>query len=160
MGPNDGILIVHIDTNVKVESIETSAGTIAKDLAPGEHFSLYVVGEGTYRWNRINRKVQGFDVHWQLWPWRLKRSDKFTVKRGHLNYLGLLKLRRGEHDFHMYVRPYNQSAVMYRKIEQLHPDLLAKMPIRYAGPERDEFLERYQQAKKAQSEMTTAPERP
>ena len=47
---------------------------------------------------------------------------------------------------------------MFEELTRTHPELMQKMRMRYAGPERDEFLERYQDLKASRNKNELANE--
>jgi hypothetical protein len=144
LADNEGILVVHVDTDTAVESIVTSAGIVARSLEPGRYLILLAIPEGTYRWRRVYRKIGDWKIHWRIWPRFLDRDDRFTIKRGQINYPGLIQLRKSRQPYVLSVLPFNESAKMLLEIEQRQPGLAAKYTVRYAGSEPDEFLIRYQ----------------
>lgn len=152
LNDDEGILVIHVVSNVKIASIKATGGVLAEGVEPGDHVILLAAKEGSYRWDHVDRKVRGWDVRYHLWPDRLNRDEEFTVKRGQLNYPGSLKLHARGRWFYMEIRAYNQSAMMYRELTKRHPELMQTMTLRYAGTDRDEFLERYQAALRSHRE--------
>jgi hypothetical protein len=160
LAENEGILVIHIRTQVKVASIRVAGAAppeIATDLPVGEHLWLLAATKGDYRWRRIE-----FYIYPITWYWNLRSSDEslhFTVQAGKINYPGVLEIDGSEGRIRdISLRTFNRSAIMFANLQRRYPALLERFPMRYAGSRRDDFLDYYLEASRAiRSEQVSAP---
>ncbi len=163
---NEGVLVVHIDTNVALSSVVTSAGTVATDLSVGDHVFFVAVKSGTYSWTKVSRKIASNEFIWRLdVPYE---SRTFDVEPGAINYPGMLVVRRGptasayefayRSDLRLGARILNRSAKTLLDLEREHPSWLAALPVRYTGLARDDFLTRYYEIRDQASRADQATE--
>lgn len=160
----EGILAVHITTDVALESVDTSAGTVARDVPPGDHVYFVAATAGSYRWTRFIRSA-----HFYRYLYRLDTRDErlgFDVEAGSINYPGTLVVKRlpsrSADGFvirgnqWLGIRTANRSAQAFRALERQHPCWLDAFPLRYAGSSRDEFLARYLELRRRRSVTSDA----
>lgn len=88
----EGILFIHVSTELPIQSIETTAGEVAAGLGAGEHLQLLVVPSGTYHWTRLTRLRRGVTLWYR--PNVDAEQLAFTVRPGVINYPGLVKAMR------------------------------------------------------------------
>jgi hypothetical protein len=144
LGSNDGILIVHIRTTTPLEAVKVSrvADPVAEELDEGEHLAFFVAPAGRYRWRHVVLKISGYEYRYIL----VDEGWDFSVEAGAINYPGILVVEEGDDWRSLFIRTLNRSAMMYSELERRHPQLLKRLPMRYAGSHRDDFLGHYQRA--------------
>jgi hypothetical protein len=146
LAPDEGILLVHVASNVPVQSVHISGATQIRDLKVGHNQRLYALSAGTYRWAHL---ILGSRLRYQMFShdyWR------FRVEPGRINYPGMLMVRGPRVSFwtaDSYVFNLNRSALSYKLLEEDFPDLLERYPIEYTGRGRDDFLSYYREAQRA-----------
>ena len=146
LAPDEGILLVHVASNVPLQSVHVSGASRIRDLEAGHNQRLYAVSAGTYRWSRL---VFGSKLRYQMFShdyWR------FRVEPGRINYPGTLMVRGPLVSFwtaDSYVFNLNRSALSYKLLEENFSDLLDRYPIEYTGRGRDDFLSYYREAQRA-----------
>jgi hypothetical protein len=146
LAPDEGILLVHVASNVPLQSVHISGATQIRDLKPGHNQRLYVISAGNYRWTRL---LLGSRLRYQMFShdyWR------FRVEPGRINYPGMLMVHGPRVSFwtaDSYVFNLNRSALSYKLLEEEFPNLLERYPIEYTGRGRDDFLIRYSEAQRA-----------
>jgi hypothetical protein len=148
----EGILVVHIRTQVKLHSVKISGALIhdaGTELPAGEHFTLLAATSGDYRWHRLERVFAPVTYHYE--PPKDEGEWDFTVEAGKINYPGLLVVEGVEGHSSLAVRAINQSAMAFFDLERRHPGLIEQFPMRWAGSPRDDFLERYLEAREERS---------
>jgi hypothetical protein len=125
LAPDEGILLVHVASNVPLQSVHISGATQIRDLKPGHNQRLYVISAGNYRWTRL---LLGSRLRYQMFShdyWR------FRVEPGRINYPGMLMVHGPRVSF------WTADSYVF------------KYPIEYTGRGRDDFLIRYSEAQRA-----------
>jgi hypothetical protein len=86
---NQGILVVHIDSDFPIRRLRFDTGvTAASDLSRGEYVALAVVPAGSYRWTTIEVPMaENRDFYYRF---RMRRDSdwSFKVEAGRINYPG------------------------------------------------------------------------
>jgi hypothetical protein len=151
----EGLLIVHVDTQVPIEALALDRATVSERLPRGRHLWLIPLERGRYRWDRISFGSDSGAAHIH----RIDRSDEdfaFDVEPGVINYPGELVLRADVStrsvSGSVRVRNRNHSAMAVRRLRDLDPDVLRTFPLRHAGASGDTFLEVYSRERKETSE--------
>ena len=82
--PNEGILVLHVETNVAIRNLHTQRLRVVGNLEPGSHLQLLAITAGEYVWTRL-RLTNSF-------RFRLEELDgmAFSVLPGRISYPGLL----------------------------------------------------------------------
>ena len=138
LGANEGLLVVHVRTNVRVQSIDISGVRAAEDVPEGTEVRLIGITAGTYRWAQM--KLQGDTF--------LFRDDdrlRFHVEPGVINYVGMVHVERSG-ELSVWMNAIDRTAMALEQLRQRHPDLVARYPVVYSGPARHVFLDRYRDA--------------
>jgi hypothetical protein len=145
LAPNEALLIVHIDTDVALESLILNNRPVARSLGKGRHVWMVRVPEGSYRWKRVE-----IGSGRRRNPWFELESDeelRFEVKAGKINYPGELAIRSGPLSWGdngtLIVRNRNHSAMAVRELRGPYDAVLRSFPLHYAGLSGDGFLEYY-----------------
>lgn len=150
LAKDEGFVVVHVDTELKLERLEANGRPIALDLHPGRHLWLVRMKAGRQRWTAVKFEVQPENDS----PIRPRSKGvlneqefEFDVEAGAVNYPGeiIVRMRIPEWGANMgvSVRNRNHSAIAIRELMKSHPALLADHPLRYAGKSGDEFLQFY-----------------
>lgn len=137
---NEGILVLHVDSQFRVKRLASTAGILAEGLDAGEHIRFFVAPSGRYSWTELRRTSDSGGYY--RYRFRSDRNE-FTVEAGKINYPGLLKLSRDQRRTWIYVAFLNRSSAILTRLEQQHPELLDRYPIHYSGPGRDDFFQHY-----------------
>lgn len=159
MGRGEGLLVLHIDTDLALSSIVISGATAVENLPVGVHTRIVAAPAGSYRWDRILPHPGGRGIRYQL-P-LFEDSWRFRVSSGRINYPGLLVLRKGGSGsvpHRVWIHTTDRSGMMLRRLEQAYPSLLERLPMTYSGRGRDEFPERLRAARQERraAEATSA----
>ena len=146
----EGLLVLHVDTDVPLAALVTTRGTVAEGVPRGHHVWLVRAAAGSYRWREIQVATAAGRFHRE----RLRGEDatRFEVVAGHVNYPGALLVRAGPGGAAagaLRVRSVDRAAMAVRRLREDHPALLARYPLRYAGDTTDAFLEHYTRAREA-----------
>jgi hypothetical protein len=145
LAPNEGLLIVHIDTEVALERLVLNNRSVARSLAEGRHVWMVRVPVGSYSWKRIEigRQLR-YREKYRLEP---DEEMSFEVEAGKINYPGELVVRWSPLSSWLnailIVRNRNHSAMAVRDLRGSHDALLSSLPLHYAGSSGDGFLEYY-----------------
>lgn len=148
LAPDEGFLVVQIDTALLLESVTASGVTLANSLPPGEHLWLVRMRAGNYRWDSLRLAAQTLASS-SIRPVSVSvlndQEFSFDVQAGKVNYPGHLLVDVTESGIHggVAVRNRNHSAMAIRKLLRSHADLIAAHDLRYAGRSGDEFLDYY-----------------
>jgi hypothetical protein len=157
LGPDEGLLILHIETEVPLASISLPWALAVSDLPKGRHLWIVRARAGTYRWKKLHlaREV-GSEGYLNLDDYRVMRRVKnwvwddefrFDVEAGQINYPGHLIIRSNDVSRSAgsgySVRNRNHAAMAIRQLLESHPEVLRRYSIRYGGSGEDEFLEYY-----------------
>jgi len=140
--PGEGLLVLDLDSDVRISSLACSGVLAAHDLPPGEHLVLLAIDAGSYRWNRVAFGLDGM----LLLDFRRTEPWSFRVEAGRISYPGQLVFRGAGRlwtERRLEARNINRSAMVFQRLRKLYPELLARYSIRYTGRHRDDFLERY-----------------
>jgi hypothetical protein len=145
LAPDEALLIIHIDTEVALESLVLNSRPVAWSLGKGRHIWMIRVREGRYHWKRIEtRNDRRRRLKYQLDP---DEELGFEVKAGKINYPGELSIRSGSPSWWgggtLIVRNRNHSAMAVRELRGAYDALLRSLPLHYAGASGDGFLEFY-----------------
>jgi hypothetical protein len=159
LGSDEGILVVHVETNAPVVSLDFNRQPAATDLPEGEHLLLLRVGAGKYRWSGVTLGAARYQVRKYYMvrgmltsymrdstrPVAFELSEGemgFSVVAGRINYVGMMLLNRTE-SHRLYARPVDRTASAVAQLEKLYPDEMAGYPIVYSGRAHHVFLDRY-----------------
>ena len=160
LGPDEGVLVVHVRTNPPVLSLDFGPGRqAASNLSEGEHLFLLGVDAGRYRWSEVTVDAATFKVaerrnasgammtfsHSSSRPvhFRLSAGDmRFSVSAGRINYVGMMLLDRTG-IFSMMAVPIDRTASALAQIGERFPDAFERYPIVYSGQARHVFLDHY-----------------
>lgn len=145
LAPDEGLLILQIDTEVALHDLILSRRSIARSLGKGQHIWLVRVRAGSYRWQQIEigdnpryRRIYEIDSDDEM---------RFDVQAGVLNYPGELVIREGPSSSWGYptliVRNRNHAAMAVRALQKRDPRILEARTLRYAGSSKDAFLDYY-----------------
>jgi hypothetical protein len=145
LAPSEALLIIHIDTEIALERLWLNSRPFAQSLGKGRFAWMVRVRSGSYRWQRIELGSQTRNrLKYQL------GSDEelsFEVQAGKINYPGELVIRSGPEALWgnqtLIVRNRNHSAMMVREMRDSYDSILRSLPLHYAGPSGDGFLEYY-----------------
>jgi hypothetical protein len=143
LAPNEGILVVHIRSEVPIQKLAISGITAFVDLPPGDHFRLLAVTEGSHRWSQIVIPADEGRV-----PFTTKPGDdfwEFRVERGRINYPGDLHFhgKAAKKHAEIGVRGRNRSAQVLQHLRERYPALVERYPPIWAGRGDDDFLDFY-----------------
>jgi len=142
LAPDEGILVVDVETDAPIERLAMNGIVVAERLAPGHHLALLVVGAGSYRWTAI--QVPGVLGSVRFY---IRRDDEwsFRVEPGRINYAGrilVIRRRPGLGPYQMHARNLNRSAMAWLELERRRPELVGRYALAYTGPVEDAFLEK------------------
>lgn len=145
LASNEALLIIHIDTDIALESVVLNNRSVAQSLSKGRHVWMVRVREGSYRWQRIEiGKLLRNRLKFQL---EADDELRFEVKAGKINYPGELAIRSGAlsrwGNETLIVRNRNHSAMAVRELRESYDSILRSFPLHYAGLSGDGFLEYY-----------------
>lgn len=146
----EGLVVLHVDTDVEVRRL--SGGTLgsvtfAESLPVGESIWMARMAEGEYAWSHVEIEIsEGRRFVYELGP---GASYRFTVEAGKINYPGQLSVRLSEDDATLRADRRDRSGYAIRWLRETHESLLARLPARYAGPTRHDFLEYFTRARSA-----------
>jgi hypothetical protein len=163
LAEDEGLLVVHVDSDAPLELLAAGDVAVVEDLAKGRYVWIVRLKSGRYAWTQIafapgeitpevaRRCIR--DRVARINPLRdlygVDRTEfEFDVKPGMLNYAGELILRVDYHSYckvayRMTIRNRNHSAMALRSLLATHPAYLEALPIRHAGRSGDGFLEFY-----------------
>jgi hypothetical protein len=137
--PDEGLLIVHVDTDVTLAGIEVNGDTIANAVAVGHHVWLVRASAGSYRWTAL-RFMNSSGRH-RAHPLDPEDEFRFDVQPGRVNYGGAMVVRTAGGNLE--ARSRNHVAMAIRMLSDRDAALVASHPLRYGGPSEDGFLEYY-----------------
>ncbi|MEZ4281961.1 MAG: hypothetical protein R3F21_20345 [Myxococcota bacterium] len=163
LAEDEGLLVVHVDTNAGLERLVAGDVAIAEKLAKGRFVWLVRLKAGRYAWTEIAFAAEPIDMQARrrcrvdrvarinpLFDLRgVERSEfQFEIEAGAINYAGELLLKAEYHRicrgaYRIWIRNRNHSAMALRSLLQTHLVHLDALPIRYAGRSGDGFLEFY-----------------
>lgn len=134
-----GYLLIGLVNNYSLDALyiwgEKDLKLTQNDLSAGENYILIPVPAGNYRLGQIN-------YNYYI---RTKLDDDlwhFTVKPGHINYVGHLTVNRPFFWFFANdVELKNQAVGAQIYLEEYFPKLLGERSLIYAGPGQDRFFE-------------------
>ena len=141
LASDQGILVVHVHTDVPIRKLQISQWTALSDLPKGEHLRLLALGVGGYRWSGVVIPAGEGDV-----SFRIPREEffEFRVEPGRINYPGELTFRGKTQKKSVEVSPIvfrNRSALMLRMLRERFPVLLERYQPVYTGQKSDGYLE-------------------
>ena len=148
---DEGLLIVHVDTDVHLKRISIRSGTVATELPEGDHLWIVRARAGNSGWRRVDfgKEVgRRAYIFVEQWDGLNENEFKFDIKAGRINYPGALIVRSKKSEpgwprGWISVRNRNHSAMAIRRLLKEHPVLLESLPIRFGGSSGDEFLKFY-----------------
>lgn len=138
-----GYLLIGLVNNYSLDALyiwgETDLKLTRKDLSAGENYLLIPVPAGQYSIGQID--YNGFI--------RTKLKDdiwQFTIKPGHINYIGHLTVNRPVFWFLANdIELKNQAVGALKYMDTYFPKLLQERSLIYAGPGQDSFYEYIEQ---------------
>lgn len=137
LGPNEGILVVQVDTDVPIDRLALNGRGIDFAFTPGRHVRLLKVSAGECRFTHL---TQGL-AHWHLWG--DVDLPKFRVVAGTINYPGVLYVRKVSFGY-LYIRQFSRAGQVLRALEARYPRWLERYDVVEARDLRDDFLSAYQ----------------
>jgi hypothetical protein len=143
---DQGLLILHVDSDVPIETLRLDRGVAARSVARGEHVWIVRAAAGRYRWTGVQVGAQAGRAERH----RLPSEDefRFAVEAGKINYPGALIIRSPQSSRsvsgNLRIRNRNHAAMAIRELLADHASLLESLPLHYAGLSGDRFLEYYQ----------------
>ncbi|MCA9504403.1 MAG: hypothetical protein KC616_15035 [Myxococcales bacterium] len=149
LAEDEGLFVVHVDSEVPIERLLLSDREIASNLPIGRHLFVVRLPAGSYEWTRI--ELRGDDGRLVLHdPRRIDlendREFEVEIRAGHLSYAGELLVAKilasGSYGW-MSLRNRNHSAMAVRSLLETSPDLIDRFPLHYGGSSGDGFLEHY-----------------
>ena len=162
LGPDEGLLVVHVDTEVPLSHLTLSRYELGQNLPAGRHLWLVRIPAGRYRWTEVGLAGQTLDrIDLQEYGRRLARIDDFVwddefaieVEAGVVNYPGELLIgsdwRFRSSGSGYWVRNRNHAAAALRRMTERYGGIVESRQIRYAGSGRDEFLDHYTRTRDA-----------
>lgn len=135
----EGYLLIGLVNNYSLDALyiwgEKDLKLTQQDLSAGENYILIPVPAGDYRLGQINYnyyiRTKLEDDVWQ-----------FTIKPGHINYIGHLTVNRPFFWFFANdVELKNQAVGAQLYLEEYFPKLITERPLIYAGPGQDKFYQ-------------------
>jgi hypothetical protein len=145
LAPNEALLIIHVDTDIALESLLLNNRPVAKSLGKGRHLWMIRVPEGRYRWKRV--EVGNSPRNKSIYMLESDEELSFEVKAGKINYPGELVIRSGPRSQWgaetLVVRNRNHSAMVVRELRGSYDSILRSFPLHYAGFNGDGFLAYY-----------------
>ena len=152
----EALLVLHVYTEVPLESIRLGGHRYRTFLLPGSHVVLFAGPPGRRRFERVWSGLYSWDVRDQ------PEGGEFEVRAGQVNYPGMLLVeqvgpRDAWSDGWLGFRFANRSMMVRSELERRYPGLLERYALRYTGPGRDRFLEELDAARAAAC-TTCAPE--
>ncbi len=149
LGDHEGLLIIQIDTDVPLEQVLFTRGTVASALPKGKHLWIIRAPVGLYEWQRIDLGSQAgvAESHFTRDVELSNENEfEFEVLSGTINYPGELIVRTDDFSRssgRVWIRNRNRSAMAIRRLSRTHTELLDAFPIRHVGWSEDGFLEFY-----------------
>jgi dienelactone hydrolase len=148
--PGQGLLIVHVQTDRRIESIEASDVILAEDVPEGTHVRLIGITAGSYRWDNV--RLPSSNIRYRF-PY--DDAMRFHVEPGAINYVGMVQVK-GNGSYSLMVNSIDRTAIALAELRERFPELAEKYPIVYSGPARHEFLPRYLAAAHGSERTPTA----
>lgn len=145
LGAGEGLLILHVDSDVPIADLQLNRGSAARSVARGHHVWLVRAPAGSYRWTILRLGSEAGSAGFL----RLERDDEFVfqVLPGSINYPGALIVRAHptarSASGAVRVRNRNHAAMAVRTLRERHAALLEAYPLVYGGASGDGFLEYY-----------------
>ena len=145
LGADEGLLILHVDSNVPIADLQLNRGSAAKSVARGHHVWLVRASAGSYRWTTLRLGSDAGSAQ----SLRLEHDDEFAfqVLPGKINYPGALIVRAHPTARSaagaIRVRNRNHAAMAVRTLRDRHAALIEEYPLVYAGTSGDSFLDHY-----------------
>jgi hypothetical protein len=144
---DEGLLIIHIDTDHELRQLGLSAATVEGPIAKGRHLWVTRAEAGSYSWQSVTLNYSRASGE----RFRLDRNSyphpselDFRVEPGVINYAGELIIRfvrrRGRRKW-LSVRHRNHAAMALRELPETFSQILDAYPLRSSGTSDDEFLE-------------------
>jgi hypothetical protein len=162
LAPGEGLLILHVDTDVPVEALLLDSGVVAESIQQGEHIWFVRARARRYRWTAVRFGAQAG----RRQRYRLDDDEefRFDVAAGRINYAGALIIRSPHMGRsvvgNVRIRHRNHAAMAIRELRDRHASLLRSLPLHHAGPSGDRFLERYQRVRDEADSRATDDEAP
>ncbi len=147
--PNEGILVVHVDSDFPIRKLRFSTlatAVAARDLSAGEYVAMFVVPAGNYRWTTIEISA----YHGRYYRFRMRRDSdwNFRVEAGRINFPGQVIVKGSERTLFqsnsLQAWTENRPALALERVRAIYPTLLTQYPLANGRGVRDDFLEHYQ----------------
>ncbi|MHA7836057.1 MAG: S9 family peptidase [bacterium] len=151
LAKGEGILIVQVDTDLPLESIELDRALVSGPLPRGRHVWLVRLPRGAYHWDRIRfRASSGAAVLDTFAFERDAEGVRFEIRPGRIHYAGELVVRRASDGRSplsgIEVRNRSHPGMAFRALLETHPQILASHPLEQAGAGDDAFLDHLERA--------------
>lgn len=158
MAEDEGWLIVHVDSDVTIESLTSESYELVRNLPAGRHAWIVRARAGRHAWQSLSPGREAGDSAPIRLPDMRRRlrsqadmdraaweaQFKFEVQPGVVNYVGELQLRKQlAGQWRVRIRHLNHAAAGIRALQSRYGDLLDTHQIVYSGPGEDGFLDYY-----------------
>lgn len=156
LADNEGLVVLHVDSEVELKSIQWYRVSIPGPIKPGKSLWVARAPADKYHWHGVVvQGSPGYDGRYRIDPSKYSRETELDIeiRPGVVNYIGELIIDKASSQgwyrgAALYVRVRNHAAATFREIERLHPTLLDRFDIHFAGASNDPFLEFYQEERR------------
>jgi hypothetical protein len=143
LAQNEGLWLLVIQTQVSIDTANVArqgslvGGHTLFSIEPGRYVRLVRLKEGVYVWD----KLQWGSGRFRIWV-ELKADDKsFEIKRGKVNYAGVLDVRFGDRG--LYTELHDRLTIVMSLLEERMPDLMDEFEMANGLNVDDQFLDFY-----------------
>lgn len=142
LAPDEGLLIVHVDSSVPLHEVLLDEGAVAEGIGTGRHVWMMRAAAGRYCWEGV--RATGRNAVQSV----TQEERCFEIAPGAICYGGALIVRDPWRllggDRPLSLRVTNRAATAIRALRDREAATLAAYPIRYTGPGNDSFLAYYE----------------
>jgi len=166
LAEDEGLLVIQIDTDVPLEDVRLTAGSVAQGLPKGQYIWVIRVPARRYAWQQIDMGSEaGIDGRYKMSDVELLHEGEFEfeVVPKSINYPGELIIRSDPFDRssgRRSIRNRNHSAMAIRRLRKTHASLIDAFPIRYAGWSGDGFLDFFTRERQSIPSSNESKEKP
>ena len=125
LAPDEGILVVDLDTQVPIKALKIGLLTAFSDLPVGEHLLFLAISKGEHRWTDVLVQTSRGEIRYTA---PLSDAYKFRVESGRINYSGTISLRAETEGGSLSFSIRSRSAEVLRILRLRYPALVERFP--------------------------------
>jgi hypothetical protein len=125
LAPDEGIVVVDLDTQVPIKALKIGQVTAVSDLPAGEHLLFLAVSRGVHRWTDVVVQAPRGEIRYSA---PRSAGYKFRVEPGRISYSGAISIRTQTTGGSLSFSIRSRSTEVMRILRGRYPALVERFP--------------------------------